>query len=903
MAVLSGDDAVRTVAELMDQPASRVEDLLRDTLPDGMAVCPPCSEGESTPWLWDTAEPVQIGGWARPDSYRLVDDDELRGALLRTVPADLGSLGRSQQQEYVRRSVDLAMRGGTTSGVVYPLAVCEIARAFRVRNVGGASAGAIAAAATAAAEVGRSSGKDGTGAGPGAGPGHLRAGFSGLADLVSWLVQVDDPGTTAEPGSRAVREEFRLAQLFRPMRSQHDIFNIAVAVMRRRYWLLPLSFGWAVAWPVKLVVVVLAVLAALGLDVLLGCDTAPSSGCEALGPGAAPVLLLGFVLVVSLAGFGAAGLVARSTAARQIRRRAAWTEPTAQLRALAETATSRPVTGAQGTPATRYPLLLLAPAVIVAAGAWWWFGPTQLLSTAAVGLSLALLCTLVLVLATLGWVQSAGSRHYGLLSGATPSGRRPWLSWLFGAPRPTVDRPLVEWLGDSLAELAGVPGQVLRFGHLWVGPSFEPVPEHETGEQTPAEATVRQLADNPSSRLVNLEMMVTDLTRASAARFPLPVADPVGTWTGGPAALWFDPADLSTSFAREGNRGQDVLPPDVVRAMTSLSESRVERLADGSGEVTLHRLPHPWNLPVVLAVRISMALPVLFTAVRLSHLVPAGVVRDDLGRSVRAVQSETRPTICGEGSAIPTQSRSWMAEPLWWSDGGITSNFPVHLFDGYLPRWPSFGLNLGLHPPGQPTQDVWLPQDWNASVVPSGTLGGGLVSLLMAVVTSARNWRDSQQSSMPGFRSRVAAVRQHPGEGGVSLFMPRATVAGLALRGALAGARLRERFRDDSQWSRHRWLRLRVTAATLQQLRERVVVARPSYDDLLEAGQAGLDELSDALRGDPTRPVPDASYGPDAEFWDGVVDGLDAMSVPSPSTGVVGGVPRPQPVLREVPPT
>ena len=62
---------------------------------------------------------------------------------------------------YAKASLDLTMEGGTTSGVVYPLAVCELATNFRFRNVGGASAGAIAAALTAAAELGRSS--DGAG--------------------------------------------------------------------------------------------------------------------------------------------------------------------------------------------------------------------------------------------------------------------------------------------------------------------------------------------------------------------------------------------------------------------------------------------------------------------------------------------------------------------------------------------------------------------------------------------------------------------------------------------------------------------------------------------------------------------------------------------------------------------
>jgi len=53
---------------------------------------------------------------------------------------------------------DVIMKGGITSGVIYPLAVCELAKVYRLRSVGGASAGAIAAAAAAAAEFGRASG-------------------------------------------------------------------------------------------------------------------------------------------------------------------------------------------------------------------------------------------------------------------------------------------------------------------------------------------------------------------------------------------------------------------------------------------------------------------------------------------------------------------------------------------------------------------------------------------------------------------------------------------------------------------------------------------------------------------------------------------------------------------------
>lgn len=53
---------------------------------------------------------------------------------------------------------DVVMKGGITSGVVYPDALCALGATYRIRGIGGASAGAIGAAAGAAAEFGRSSG-------------------------------------------------------------------------------------------------------------------------------------------------------------------------------------------------------------------------------------------------------------------------------------------------------------------------------------------------------------------------------------------------------------------------------------------------------------------------------------------------------------------------------------------------------------------------------------------------------------------------------------------------------------------------------------------------------------------------------------------------------------------------
>jgi predicted acylesterase/phospholipase RssA len=53
------------------------------------------------------------------------------------------------------QSCDIVMKGGITSGVVYPLALVALSEKYRFANVGGTSAGAMAAAAAAAAEYGR----------------------------------------------------------------------------------------------------------------------------------------------------------------------------------------------------------------------------------------------------------------------------------------------------------------------------------------------------------------------------------------------------------------------------------------------------------------------------------------------------------------------------------------------------------------------------------------------------------------------------------------------------------------------------------------------------------------------------------------------------------------------------
>ena len=77
---------------------------------------------------------------------------------------------RTHEYSSPSRTCDVVMKGGITSGVVYPHALCELARTYRFANVGGTSAGAIAAAGAAAAEHGRQHG-----------------GFEKLAALPEWI--------------------------------------------------------------------------------------------------------------------------------------------------------------------------------------------------------------------------------------------------------------------------------------------------------------------------------------------------------------------------------------------------------------------------------------------------------------------------------------------------------------------------------------------------------------------------------------------------------------------------------------------------------------------------------------------------------------------------------------------
>jgi predicted acylesterase/phospholipase RssA len=107
---------------------------------------------------------------------------------------------RTYDYSHPTRSCDVVLKGGITSGVVYPHALCELARTYRFANVGGTSAGAIAAAGAAAAEHGRE-----------------HRGFEKLAELPAWIGAGDN-----------------LFRLFQPQPRTRPYFRLLVAALGRK---------------------------------------------------------------------------------------------------------------------------------------------------------------------------------------------------------------------------------------------------------------------------------------------------------------------------------------------------------------------------------------------------------------------------------------------------------------------------------------------------------------------------------------------------------------------------------------------------------------------------------------------------------------------------------------------
>jgi Patatin-like phospholipase len=192
----------------------------------------------------------------------------------------------------------------------------------------------------------------------------------------------------------------------------------------------------------------------------------------------------------------------------------------------------------------------------------------------------------------------------------------------------------------------------------------------------------------------------------------------------------------------------------------------------GSGGLSV--LPDAVNMPVIAAVRMSLSFPFLFC--------PVPFYGVDFGSGPKDAS----------GKHVP--------EPTLFVDGGMTSNFPLNLFDKPLPRWPTFGINLREKDDGRHFEDIYmactngggLEEWWTRFDVARGW--GGLLSYFSLLFDTSRNWRDNLQMNVPGYRDRVVHIGLSKAEGGMNLDMEKTVITEIAGRGEKAGAAILSRY-------------------------------------------------------------------------------------------------------------
>ncbi|HEX3468110.1 MAG TPA: hypothetical protein VHT05_08550 [Candidatus Elarobacter sp.] len=412
---------------------------------------------------------------------------------------------------------------------------------------------------------------------------------------------------------------------------------------------------------------------------------------------------------------------------------------------------------------------------------------------------------------------------------------------------PANEVALSTWLANEMELTAGLdpsvaPRTPLTFGMLW------------DAKRDTTQPGLDKISDVPD---VNLEMITTNVTWGRPYDFPVTTN-----------VFFFDPDEMRCFF-----------PGYVVDWMVARQRKpkpdEVERFKS-----YLPRLPLPIaaDLPVIVATRMSLAFPILLSAV---------------------------PLWVGDFSNLPPDGTPKL-EHCWFSDGGISSNFPVTLFDSPLPRWPTFAINLAPFPPNHPrdpkdeSKNVYMPESNSAARLMAFNRFTGLTGFLSAIGNAMQNWNDNTQTVLPGYRDRIVTVFLDSDEGGLNLDMPPDVLARLRARGVAAGTMIASHFEAPSvlgpdlgmNWENHRWLRLRSTMGALKDYLSHLAhgLNNPEPPDVT------YDQLIEATTGLPTKhyPLPEA----DRTTVSHIADHLGATGTQMEATpSIDSALPKPSPRL------
>ncbi|HEX7601410.1 MAG TPA: patatin-like phospholipase family protein, partial [Polyangiaceae bacterium] len=209
-------------------------------------------------------------------------------------------------------------------------------------------------------------------------------------------------------------------------------------------------------------------------------------------------------------------------------------------------------------------------------------------------------------------------------------------------------------------------------------------------------------------------------------------------------------------------------------------------LAGGPGD--LYALPPPEELPVLVAVRMSLSFPGLLSAIPLYGA-------DHVGKEPPRLQH------------------------CWFSDGGLISNFPIHFFDKIWPRCPTYAFDLCGTREGFPEQ-VWLTDIAEDAELPMANVTS-VADFAGALINAMQSWSDNTHALLPGYRERIAHIGLNEDEGGLHLEMKPETIQKLARQGESA-AKLFQGF----DWNQHRWTRF---LSSMSEFREVLVAMRTAF--------------------------------------------------------------------------
>lgn len=454
---------------------------------------------------------------------------------------------------------------------------------------------------------------------------------------------------------------------------------------------------------------------------------------------------------------------------------------------------------------------------------------------------------------------------------------------------------LTDWLHMGIQRSAGLKrtDPPLTFRDLWNAPQYPG-----------AERRRCQESDPPACRSINLQMITTNVTHGRP--YGLPLRDRT-------SRLFFRPEELAGYF-----------PEEVIKAMKDVSlpyapdpDSEFDPPADEATAKGLLCLPEA-DLPVVVAARLSLSYPVLFSAV------PLWAIDYEAPRGHRTLRR------------------------CLFTDGGVSSNFPIHLFDAALPRWPTFGFWLDRRTPYRYREEkgeVWLPkfngqgrgdawfrfddESWPVEPNPphateswpiaahSEPPGTGhradlskLAGFFVATLESAKDWRDRTGFRLPHVRNRVIRLMLLPREGGIHIGMPGWQILEMARRyGTPAGQKFVQYFAPRKSvpapaWDEQRWIRFNLLVNGLrEQLRGLATAARWSTGTRPMDEEIRRSTCEDLVRGQQVG-VASRSRGERQAVADGLIETLEKMEALEAMLGASTPfeIRPPNPELRLTPP-